>query len=163
MCICAAFSAIFCRRSISAPSELGIPSRSVRNENDEIRYRLRLHHASWGETRFLAVSMSALFLIETKYLEERNGNFQYRTPPNISRCVILQSYATIIVPDIVVGRIIYAVFLRTNIFTRHSVFTRERSESGKRKNNNRIGGKKIVRTDMQRPSAERKNEREVVL
>lgn len=44
------FFAVFYCRSISARSELGIPSRVVGNENDEIRYRLRC--TSWGRNDF---------------------------------------------------------------------------------------------------------------
>lgn len=65
--------AIFvCRWSISGWSELGIPSHTAGNENDEIRYRLRSRHASWGETIFRWIDEQ--FSAETECFKERYGN-----------------------------------------------------------------------------------------
>lgn len=65
--------AIFvCRWSISGWSELGIPSHAAGNENDEIRYRLRSRHASWGETIFRRVDEQ--FSVEMKCFKKRYGN-----------------------------------------------------------------------------------------
>lgn len=65
--------AIFvCRWSISGWSKLEIPSHAAGNENDEIRYRLRLRHASWGETIFRRVDEQ--FSVETKCFKKWYGN-----------------------------------------------------------------------------------------
>lgn len=66
------FATFVCRWSILGRSELGIPSHAAGNENDEIRYRLRSRHASWGETIFRRVDEQ--FSVETECFKKRYGN-----------------------------------------------------------------------------------------
>lgn len=137
-----AFSATFCRRSISARSEFHLVRLVTRMTRLDIDYvHITRHEGIRGggeERETIFRRGDEKFSVETKYFEKRNGNCQYWTFWSalfFSRCIFQINFDIISCTQLLYCNTIYAVYCWKHIFTGKCIFTRDSNNNCERKSN----------------------------